>query len=270
MSIAQQSYKDFLTYIGVLTFSSSNSYFHNPFYIHGDSALLSQQNNEHVDAEAGNGLKIYRVIDQTSDPGSFSTGSANYQLVENTTQQLIIEGNQDQNEYESYIDIEPATGLGIRSRIRFGVSHSIWECDPVTNDHCKLARYADDSGKCYDSATFSYPCSASNILSPEVVGGKIIPTYWFEDFKETVDNVDIGIWTELALEVKSLHDTYNFLVFYGINMAFIIGFPLMIMYGIFASKREYLNHGAVGAGGKKPQFSSVVSSQSSAQKSSVE
>jgi hypothetical protein len=231
--------------------------------MHGDHVLLSQQSNLHVDSVDGNGIKVYRILDASSDPGAFAEGSDKYQHLTNITQQLIIEGDSEQNEFESYIDIEPATGLGVRSKIRYGVSHSIWECDPESNEHCKLARYSDASGKCYDSVgAFTYPCSASNILTPDVIGGKIVPTYWFEDQKQNVDNTDTAIWTKLALDVRELHFIYSNLVCYGVILAFLFGLPMMMMVGCFATKREYLNHGSLD--GNKAQ---VTSSWASSQKS---
>ena len=229
--------------------------------MNGDNDLLSQQSNAHVNYSSdGNGLKIYRLVDSSTDPGAFSEGSSKYELLVNITTQLITDGDQIQNELESYIDLEPATGLGVRSRLRYGVSHSIWECDPETNEHCKLARYSDNNGKCYDSVggDFTYPCSASNILTPGVIGGKIIPDYWYEDHKQPVDNTEIALWTKLAKEGRSLHGTYSTLLAYGAMIGWIIGFPMLLMLGCFASKREYLNHGAVNA--NRGAFSSQATS----------
>ena len=240
-----------------------NSYYHNPFYMHGDIELLTQQNNSHVDGVDGNGLKMYRILDTSSNPGAFSTDNTKYQLISNIEEQLIDDS--EQNEYESYIDLEAATGLGVRSRLRFGLSHSLWECDPATNEHCKLARYSDTSGKCYGSmaGSYTYPCSASNIFTPEVVGGKIIPTYWFEDHKQEVDNTEISKWTELAKEARQLALTFHALTTFGQSFMFIIGLPMILMVGMFATQREYLKHGSVNGKGGTTMTSAVSSTQKS-------
>jgi len=36
--------------------------------------------------------------------------------------------------------------------MRFGLSYSLWECDPESNDYCKLGRIATGEGKCYAQA----------------------------------------------------------------------------------------------------------------------
>ena len=69
--------------------------------MHGDHVLLSQQSNLHVDSVDGNGIKVYRILDASSDPGAFAEGSDKYQHLTNITQQLIIEGDSEQNEFES-------------------------------------------------------------------------------------------------------------------------------------------------------------------------
>lgn len=151
---------------------------------------------------------------------------------------------------ESYIDLEPATGLGIRSNLRFGVSHSLWECDPESNAHCKLAKFSDDSGKCYGSTEgdFTYPCSASNIFSPDVIGGKIIPSYWVEDKRKEVDDVEVGALTAMASEYHEYQMSYGMMVNFGIFLAWTLGFPLLFQVACFAPEKEFLKSGPVGEG----------------------
>ena len=56
---------------------------------------------------------------------------------------------QNKNMLQSYMDLEPATGLGIRSKLRFGMSYSVWECYPETNENCTLARHSGEEARCY-------------------------------------------------------------------------------------------------------------------------
>ena len=172
------------------------TYFHNPLYIHGDEELLSQQNNSHVDSLDGNGIKIYRATDLNDNPGPFSAGNTKFEhLTSNVDLVKVNSVFLEQTQYESYIDIEPATGLGIRTNLRHGVSHSLWECDPESNDNCKLSK----GGSCYSS---TYPCSAANVFTPDVIGGKIIPTFWYEDKSQPASDDDI---TELSRKANGYH-----------------------------------------------------------------
>ena len=188
-------------------------YLHQPLFINGDEVLYSQQNNTYVDrVDAGNGIKIYRPTTLAdSDPGAFdpTASESNYQLVD----KAYVDSQSQM--LQSHIDIEVSTGLGARQRMRFGTSYSIWECDPSVNDKCKVAVNSKGANSCY--ATFgssmfdtlattdkndlttlernnlTYPCSAANLLAPNVVGGKIMPQYWYEEstIHGTTDEIDL-------------------------------------------------------------------------------
>jgi len=170
-------------------------YFHQPLYLNGDAELLSQQNNTHVDSAtvSGNGIQIYRpVTSESSDPGAFVVGDANpnYALVQPSS------WASDDGNLRSYFDIEPATGIVARSRMRFGKSYSLWECDPESNSHCQRAQSIGDvdGGDCYQSTGLAHACSSSNVMTPKVIGGKIMPHHWHEEFttgasKEEVDDL---------------------------------------------------------------------------------
>ena len=181
-------------------------YFHQPLYIDGNEELYTQQACTYAERVDGNGIKIYRPR-MDADPGAFS--ESNYQLVD----KAYVDSRNEV--LQSHIDIEVATGLGARQRMRFGTSHSIWECNPSTNDKCKLAANSKGQNSCYlktgstafdaknaiDKSdltilgrnNFTYPCSAANLLTPHVVGGKILPMYWYEEstIHMTKDEIDL-------------------------------------------------------------------------------
>lgn len=185
-------------------------YVHQPLFFAGDETLYTQQDNSHVESTNGNGIKIYRPTTD-SDPGAYnpSESESNYQLVD---QAYVVSKKDD---LQSHIDIEVATGLGVRQRMKFGTSFSIWECDPSTNERCSVAVNSQGANGCFStsgaatfeamSATdkgdlttlgrsnFTYPCSAANLLTPRVVGGKIIPMYWYEEstVHATTDEIDL-------------------------------------------------------------------------------
>lgn len=256
-------------------------YVHQPLYYNGDKELLSQQNSSHVEGENGNGLKIYRPKDESTDPGAFSVGAANanYELVNET----VLESKADH--LQSYLDIEGATGLGVRSKLRFGVSYSIWECDPETNDHCKLSRHSDGSAKCYGTlgdeifnsygnATkkallvangkndFTYPCSAANVMTPKVIGGKITPLYWYEDARDEADADKVEDLMTMSQKYYDNSNKFSTVFTLGWIIWFALGTSLLFRCLCFAPQREFLKQGAV-SGVKGAMAASTASSVAS-------
>ena len=178
----------------------SPMYLHRPFYLNGDEELYTQKNNSYLSKSNGNGVNIYHAGSygnnlNAADPGSFTVGGTNekFQLVDKTW----VDGSN----FQTFIDIEPSTGITTTSNVSFGFSQSIWECNPETNEHCKIAAKSKKQAACYeaygtsyfnglssadksslndlDRNEFTYPCSATNLISPKVTAGKIIPMYWY-------------------------------------------------------------------------------------------
>lgn len=224
------------------------TYFHNPHFMNGDTELLSQQNNSHVDSSDGNGIKLYRPNNFVEDPGSFSAESSNYAHLTDTTALFQINDEfLDQNPYESYIDLEPATGLGIRARFRHGISHSVWECDPVSNDKCKLSKGRNKSNGCYSSSNqgSTYPCSAANVFSPDVVGGKIIPAFWVDDKQQKATALDIATLSVITGKYREVQHSYGFMVNIAILLTWTLGLPLALQLACFAPEKQFLKQGPV-------------------------
>ena len=207
-------------------------YFHQPLYLNGDAELLSQQNNTHVDSttESGNGIQIYRPIAEESDPGTFTVGDANpnYSLVQEST------WTTNDGDLRSYFDIEPSTGIVARSRMRFGKSYSIWECDPETNTKCNRGGggggVGSASADCYQTLAgttgLTYSCSAGNVLTPKVVGGKIMPHHWYEEFTKgaTPEEID-ALQPIIQKRVTSIRWWTTYIMFFfGISMTALAAF----------------------------------------------
>ena len=252
-------------------------YVHQPLFYNGDVELLSQQDSSHVEGKTGNGIKIYRPQDDTSDPGAFTVGGTNskYELLD----EEMLESKADH--LQSNVDLEPATGLGVRSKLRFAVSHSIWECDPETNEHCKISRESDGSGKCYNTVgdgiftntekatkkvlndanknNFTYPCSAANVMTPKVIGGKITPMYWYEDAREQISSEDLEDLTSLVNENFSLYTSFAWIWQLGFTI-FLFGLDMMLKCFFFNGEKEWLKAGKVtGAANNDPAVSTVAS-----------
>lgn len=275
----------FLAYFGANCFCILNRYVHQPLFLNGDKELLSQQNSSFVEGDTGNGLKIYVPKDQSTNPGTFTVGGSNakYELVDEA-----VLGTKTAH-LQSNLDLEPATGLGIRSKLRFGVSYSIWECDPESNSNCTLSRHSDGSGKCYSSVgdeiyknynstikalldadgnnDFTYPCSAANVFTPKVVGGKITPMYWYENSRTEVGKTDVEDLTALADEHVELFESFAWVWFLGWHLWTIFGLGLTLRCFCFAPEKEFLKTGAVGENGSTtaPSGSTTATTTSTTQ-----
>mmetsp|Transcript_10984 Transcript_10984/g.20517 ORF Transcript_10984/g.20517 Transcript_10984/m.20517 type:complete len:963 (+) Transcript_10984:178-3066(+) len=245
------------------TMKGRPTYFHNPYFMNGDKELFSQHNNSHVDFRDGNGLKLYRLVNSLEDPGLFSVGSLNYELLTNETTPFEMKDEfLDQNPYESYIDLEPATGLGVRVRFRHGISHSFWECDPVSNEQCKLSKFRSSNDGCYSSSNQgSYPCSAANVFSPVVVGGKIIPTYWVDDKQQKASALDIATLSVITDKYREVQHGYGFMVNIAILLTWTLGLPLALQLACFAPEKQFLKQGPLdGSDGSNRKDTSYVAS----------
>lgn len=170
------------------------TYFHQPLYLDGDAALYSQ------------GINIYRPKNN-SDPGEFTIGeeNRNFDLV---TKDLVstIKSN-----IQSYIDLEPATGRGIRSKMRFGISTSVWD-------------------------------GSSNLLSPNLDTDKIVPSYWKAEERLMVDDDDVSKFSNIAKKYRKTQQKYGLvmIIFYG--ALYIIGFPMICHIGFFQGPQEFLKN----------------------------
>lgn len=267
--------------------SGRPAYVHQPLFFGGDEELFTQNNNSHVLGPVGNGIEIYRAKSETSDPSTFSVGglNANYHVVD----KLWVDENKDS--LQSYFDMEASTGFAVRSKMRFGLSYSIWECDPETNEHCKLGRISTGDGDCYAKAAvnhfsgldvslqtnlsavnrsdFSYACSAANVLTPKTIGGKIIPMYWYEEARTEVkkDAPEVKFVEKMTVDWFNTAQTYNTLMFFALMIGFVIGPSLVFQIGCCQGEMEFLKHGIVGEDGKvqsQTTASSTVSAVSTA------
>lgn len=231
-------------------------YLHHPLFIGGDELLYTQQNNSYVERADGNGIKIYRSL-TNSDPGAFNpTNSSNYQLVD----KAVADSQRDS--LLSHVDIEVATGLGARQRMRFGTSYSIWECDPATNEKCRFAMSSKAQYSCYSKTgadifsdlgatdrndlttlglnNFTYPCSAANLLTPSIVGGKILPNFWVEESTIHASKTEIDL---LAAYAKSYSKSGNtFILTVGlVFVSLFLGFSMLLLCLCFEQQHTFMS-----------------------------
>jgi len=161
------------------------TYVSRPLFMFGDPALLTQSSNADkfmvAPRAAGfeGGIKLYSAYDYKMP----------HELLD--TPRLIDPDFLDENidYYDTFLDIEPASGKTISAHKRLMASPSVWSCDPARQSSCGLFPaypiVADKSGDCYTAYTASsgqkpYPCSAANILTPRVMADKAIPAFWMD------------------------------------------------------------------------------------------
>ncbi|KAL7496093.1 hypothetical protein ACHAWT_004369 [Skeletonema menzelii] len=231
-------------------------YLHQPLYVGGDELLYTQQDNSYVGRAEGNGIKIYRPV-MKSDPGAFNPDAtdSNYQLVDKT----VVDSQS--KALLSHVDIEVATGLGARQRMRFGTSYSIWECDPATNDKCKLAMNSKAQYSCYSGTgsaafndlaaadksdlstlgldNFTYPCSAANLLTPSVVGGKILPQFWVEESTIHASKTEIDLLAAYAKSYNKSGNAFILMVCY-VFLGLFLGFSMLLRCLCFEQKASFM------------------------------
>jgi hypothetical protein len=213
-------------------------YLHQPLYYNGDEALYSQQDNSHVDKADGNGINIYQGTD----------------LINKTYV------DEHSNDLLSHIDVEVATGLGARERMRFGTSYSIWECDPLTNAKCKRGLKSKGEHSCYKTAGESifneltdddkaglttlnmnvptYPCSAANLLTPEVVGGKIVPMFWSQESTIHMKKEEIDAIAKVADQYLAEGNNFVMMVAFCYYLGF-LGVSMLLLCLCFEQRHEF-------------------------------
>lgn len=247
-------------------------YLHQPLFVGGDEVLYTQQDNSYVERADGNGIKIYRSLTK-SDPGAFNPDAtdSNYQLVD----KAIVDSQS--NALLSHVDIEVASGLGARQRMRFGTSYSIWECDPSTNDKCKLGMNSQTQYSCYSDTgsaffndlaaadrndlstlglnNFTYPCSAANLLTPSVVGGKILPNFWVEESTIHASTTEIDLLAAYARSYTKSGNTFILTVSL-VFVSLFLGFSMLLRCLCFEQKASFMET-------EKPAATTASASKSS-------
>eukprot|EP00607_Mallomonas_marina_P006070 CAMPEP_0182430056 /NCGR_PEP_ID=MMETSP1167-20130531/36387_1 /TAXON_ID=2988 /ORGANISM="Mallomonas Sp, Strain CCMP3275" /LENGTH=634 /DNA_ID=CAMNT_0024614651 /DNA_START=185 /DNA_END=2089 /DNA_ORIENTATION=- len=90
-------------------------------------------------------------------------------------------------EFATYLDIEPASGIVVGGQGTEMLSTFIPDCDPAADPSCRLGVKVGSATRCYmrtvnipnvGSVPADYPCSAFNVFSPLVMGGKVFPVGW--------------------------------------------------------------------------------------------
>lgn len=83
--------------------------------------------------------------------------------------------------------VEPASGIILGASVADMVSVFTNDCNPGVDSSCKLGLKVGSNSRCYGmtmnvpgigAVPVDFPCSAFNVFSPSVQGGKVIPIGW--------------------------------------------------------------------------------------------
>lgn len=157
-----------------------------PNFYKVNEAILSQSSNAARFAPDGSEIQLYRTRDgYNADSILLDTP------VRMDTDTLETFGA----EYEGDIMIEPASGFTLDARVVTMVSNYVWQCDPRLDSNCQLmaSAYNVSNPQCYNFGTGTQlPCSVTNVFTPMVHGGKVMPLLWVRSLAvPSEDLVDI-------------------------------------------------------------------------------
>ena len=96
-------------------------------------------------------------------------------------------------------------------------------------------------------------------MTPDVVGGTIIPLYWYEDARHEVGSDEVGELTSLADEHIEMARTFASIWMIGYLFSANLGLGMLLRCFVFAPQKEFLKSGSVG---KDANTSSVTSTAS--------
>jgi len=162
---------------------------HRPNYLYGDAKLLTQKEPPARLEYTGTrsiGVKLYR---------SYGYGPQSKPL-ESLLPIDAAAVDEYAEEFDTAINIEPASGLAVAAHSRLGASFAVFSCDPndAFNPSCGL--FPNSAGQCYTQfadknpllVNTSFPCSAANVFSPKVIGDILVPQYWVDQTSELNDH----------------------------------------------------------------------------------
>jgi hypothetical protein len=177
-------------------------YVSRPNFLYGNATLYDQDGN----------LKLYATA------ASYGAQAASLDVEVEIDEAYVLAHEDD---FDTYLQIEPATGKTFAGHKRLQASFSVWNCDPNDADMpaCALGVglgstmaalgmapegwncWTDTAATYFDTTAFGIPgltanvldyaCSSANAFTPFVKGDVIIPQYWMDEQAEmTVDLAD--------------------------------------------------------------------------------
>jgi hypothetical protein len=158
-----------------------------PHFHRSDATVLTQTDNHHRKSDLTTGVLLYRTRDgyDTDSPSLTSP-----QVVTPETWEQFHEA------YSGHLSLEPATGVTLSGAVVNQISTMSWNCNPNLDPTCGMFFYNQSASQgklCYRSgpavAPSFFPCSAANVFTPLVMGGKVFPIFWLRASPRIPSNV---------------------------------------------------------------------------------
>ena len=153
-----------------------------PNFYATEQEMLSQSSNIERGSPSQVGVKLYRTRDGYH--GASRALAEPEQITDATWENHA-------NDYAGYLHVEPATGVALEGAIVNMLSTFTWNCNPLKDSTCtfKATAYNASSLMCYGDGVKMMPCGATNVFTPLVMGGKVLPVYWLRNRPEAPDYV---------------------------------------------------------------------------------
>lgn len=173
-----------------------------PNFYKVNEEILTQSDNTARVAPPGSEIQLFRTRD--------GYGPESAQL-ENPVRMTTATLEQFAADYEGDMVIEPATGVTLDASVVTMISNFIWQCDPRLDTTCGLVASAYNAADplCYNFGNGKQmPCSATNVFTPKVHGGKVMPVWWLRSLAipsdDLVDDLLAVSDTRYALSISVL------------------------------------------------------------------
>jgi hypothetical protein len=143
-----------------------------PNYHDSDPVVLTQSDNRQRKSNLTTGISIFQTRDgYAPDSPSLNPPRA---VTPNTWETFGAS-------YSGHLSLEPATGVTLDGIVVNQMSTMTWNCDPAIDPSCGMFFYNQSASKgklCYRNGLSYFPCSAANVFTPKVMGGKVLPIFW--------------------------------------------------------------------------------------------
>ena len=157
-----------------------------PNFYKVNEAILSQSSNAARFAPDGSEIQLYRTRD------GYDTDA---QLLDEPARVTTATHAEYETSYSGDIIIEPASGISLDAAVVTMISNYVWQCDPRLDSTCSLMAtpYNASDPLCYNFGTGTHmPCSVTNVFTPKVHGGKVMPLVWIRSIAvPSADLVDV-------------------------------------------------------------------------------
>lgn len=143
-----------------------------PNYLGSEDIVLTQSDNQQRKTNLTTGVTIFQTRDGYElDSPHLSTPR---QITRNTWDTFG-------RSYSGLLSLEPATGITLDGVVVNQASTFTWNCNPAIDPTCGFFYYNKTASRgklCYKSGLNYFPCSAANVFTPYVMGGKVLPVFW--------------------------------------------------------------------------------------------